>query len=296
MQIVIAGATGFLGRAWSKALSGQGHKVVRLVRREPQSAEEARWDPSSGTIDQALVDSADVVANLAGAPLVHFPWNDAYRREFTASRVGTTRTLAEAIARSDRKPVLLAQSGVAGYGDHGNEVITEDTPIDAPTFMAGVVRQWEAAAEPARRAGARVVTMRTSVVLDRRGGALRVMLLPFRLGLGGRIGSGEQYFPTISLHDWLGAATYLALNDDLSGPFNLTGPDPSTNAEFTEALARALHRPAVVPVPGLPIRKLAGPIGEEMLASSRLEPHRLLESGYAFAHNDITDRIAAALR
>ena len=296
MQIVIAGASGFLGRSWAESLSGQGHKVVRLVRGDPAASDEVRWDPAAGSVDQAVVDSADVVANLAGAPLVHFPWTDSYRREFTASRVDTTRTLAEAIARSDRKPVLLAQSGIAGYGDRGSEVITEDTPIDSPTFMGEVVRQWEAATEPASAAGARVVIMRTSVVLDRHDGALKAMMLPFQLGLGGRIGSGDQYFATISLADWMGAATYLALNDDLSGPFNVSGPDPSTNAEFTEELGKRLRRPTFLRVPGLPVRHLVGPIGGEMLASQRVEPHRLLAAGYAFAHNDVTDRLTAALR
>ena len=296
MQIVIAGASGFLGQAWSQALAGQGHKVLRLVRREPSSSEEVRWDPGQGTVDQAVIDAADVVANLAGAPLVHFPWNDAYRAEFLASRVDTTRTLAEAIARSNRKPVLLAQSGIAAYGDRGTEVITEDTPIDATTFMADVVRQWEAAAEPAEAAGARVVRMRTGVVLDRRGGALQAMILPFKMGVGGRIGDGRQYFATISLHDWIGAATYLALNEDLSGAFNVTGPDPSTNAEFTEELGRMVGRPTFMRVPKFPLRRLAGPMGGEMLASQRVEPQRLLEAGYAFAHNDVTDRLTAALR
>lgn len=295
MQIVIAGASGFLGQAWSKALSNHGHKVVRLVRGEPGASDEVAWDPAAGSVDQATVDAADVVANLAGAPLVHFPWNDSYRETFLASRVDTTRTLAEAVARSDRKPVLLAQSGIAGYGDRGNEVITEDTPIDATSFMGEVTRRWEGATAAAEEAGARVVRMRTSVVLDRRGGALKPMLLPFRLGLGGRITDGRQYFATISLQDWVGAATYLALNDGLSGAFNLTGPDPSTNAEFTAELARQLGRPAFLRAPAAPLR-LVGPMGGEVMASQRVEPRRLLEAGYAFAHNDITDRLASALR
>jgi hypothetical protein len=296
VQIVLAGASGFLGQAWTHALKGQGHTVVRLVRREPTSPDEVRWDPAQGRIDQAVVDSADVVANLAGAPLVHFPWSESYRREFVASRVDTTRTLAEAIARSERKPAFLAQSGIAGYGDRGDEVITEETPVDATTFMADVVRQWEDATTPASSAGARVVLMRTGVVLDRRGGALRAMLLPFRLGMGGPIGSGEQYFATITLHDWLGAASYLALNEELSGPFNLSGPDPSTNAEFTRELGRLLGRPTVLKVPAFPVRRMAGPMGGEMLASQRVEPRRLLDAGYAFAHNDVVDRLTAALR
>jgi uncharacterized protein len=294
MRVVIAGASGFLGRALSEALAQHGHQVIRLVRRETSLAAESRWDPAAGHVDQGVIASADVVANLAGAPVVRVPWTESYAEAFMASRVDTTRTLAEAVARAER-PALLAQSGVAGYGDHGDEVITEDTPIDAPTFMGEVVRRWEAAAEPARAAGARVVTLRTGVVLDGSGSALRAMLVPFRLGLGGRIGSGRQYFPTISLQDWVGAATYLAQNPELSGPFNLSGPEPVTNAEFSDALGRALHRPAAFRVPGLPLRKV-GPIGSEMLTSARVEPRRLLEAGFAFAHNDITDQLAAALR
>jgi uncharacterized protein (TIGR01777 family) len=294
MRFVIGGASGFLGKALSDALTLQGHEVVRLVRREPTSPSESRWDPAAGHVDQSVVEAADVVANLSGAPLVRVPWTHAYAREFTASRVDTTRTLAEAVARSERKPALLAQSGIAAYGDHGTRHVTEDTPMDADTFMADVVRAWEAATEPASAAGARVALMRSSVVLGSGGGALKAMLLPFRAGVGGRIGSGEQYFATISLQDWVSAVIYLAMNR-LSGPFNLTAPEPATNAEFTKELGRLLGRPTILRVPGLPLRKAAGPIGEEMLASVRLEPRRLLEAGYAFAHNDITDQLAAAL-
>ena len=297
MRVVVAGSSGFLGGAWSQGLVEHGHDVVRLVRREPTKPDEVRWDPARGEVDQDVVDGADVVANLAGAPVVHLPWSSSYERTFVASRVDTTRTLAEAVARSPRKPALLAQSGVAAYGDCGGTVLTEESPMDADTFMGDVVRRWEAATAPAQEAGARVVVMRTSVVLDRRGGALRAMLLPFRLGLGGRIGDGKQFFATISLQDWLGAATFLAQND-LSGPFNLTGPEPSTNAEFTKVLGDALGRPTFMRVPSLPLRatRVVGPMGGEVLASQRIEPARLLDAGYAFAHNDVRDRVASALR
>ena len=295
MQVLLAGASGFLGQALARSLVAQGHQVVRLVRAETQATNEARWDPARGEVDRELVEWADVVVNLAGASNIHFPWNDAYRRTFLESRTRTTRTLAEAVAKSARQPVFLAQNGISGYGDRGTEVITEQTPTDADTYMAEVTRQWEAAAAPAADAGARVVVLRTSVVLDKRGGALKQMLPPFRLGVGGPIGSGRQYFSTISLDDWLGAVTFLALNDTASGAYNVTGPDPSTNAEFTEALAHALHRPAKLRVPAFAARA-AGPIGGEVLASARLEPARLLEEGYAFAHTDVTDRVAAALR
>ncbi len=296
MRFVVAGASGFLGRAWSQVLEDQGHQVVRLVRREASGVSESRWDPAGGDLDQSVVDSADVVVNLAGAPLAHFPWTGSYEKEFMASRVDTTRLLAEAAARADSRPSLLAQSGVAGYGDRGRTVITEDTAVDADTFMAEVVRRWEEATTPATAAGCRVVVMRTSVVLDRSAGALKAMLPAFKLGVGGPIGTGEQYFATISLQDWLGAATFLALDDHHSGVFNVTGPDCSTNADFVSELGKALHRPTRLRVPAFPLRRLAGPAGGEILASARVEPHRLLEAGYAFAHNDVAERIAAALR
>lgn len=297
MQLLIAGASGFLGRAWTESLRAQGHRVVTLVRRDAQGPDESQWDPSAGRLDTSLVEQADVVANLAGAGLVHVPWNDAYRRTFLESRTGTTRLLAEAVAASERRPAFLAQNGISGYGDQGGRTITEDSPTDADSFMADVTRQWEAAAAPAIDAGIRTVVMRTAVVLSKRGGALKTMLPAFKAGVGGPIGPGTQYFATISLTDWLGAATHLAHSDAASGAYNLTGPDPSTNAEFTKALAAQLHRPAKLRVPGFAVRNaLVGPIGGEILASQRIEPRRLLDEGFAFAHNDVADRVADALR
>lgn len=295
MHFLLAGASGFLGAAWAESLASRGHTVHRLVRREPRGPEESRWDPSAGTIDLTVVDSADVVANLAGAPLAHWPWTPSYKRVFTESRVATTRTLAEAVARSERKPALVAQNGVAGYGDRGAEVVDETTPTDGRSFLAEVARQWEAATEPARAAGARVVVMRTGVVLDRRGGALKSMLPIFKAGLGGRFGSGEQYLATISLADWVSAASYLAQDGSTSGAYNLTGPDTTTNAEFVAELGRQLGRPTRAWVPATPLRALGGIAGEELLSSARVEPRRLTASGYAFAHTDLQDRVAAAL-
>ncbi len=238
-----------------------------------------------------------MVANLAGAGLVHVPWNESYRRTFLESRTTTTRTLAEAVAASQRRPSFLAQNGISGYGDRGATTITEHSPTDAEGFMADVTRQWEDAAAPAVDAGIRVAVMRTAVVLSKRGGALKTMLPAFRAGVAGPLGPGTQYFATISLTDWLGAATYLAHSDGASGAYNLTGPEPSTNARFTEELATALHRPAKIKVPSFALRNpLVGPIGGEVLASQRIEPRRLLDEGFAFAHNDIHDRIADALR
>lgn len=295
MKFVLAGASGFLGTAWRDHLAHEGHDVVRLVRGEPQSSSESRWDPSRGRVDAAVIEDADVVACLSGASLAHVPWTDAYKRTFLASRLDTTGTLARAIAASDRKPAFLAQNGVAGYGDRADLVLTEDSDTDAATFMGRVTREWEQAAGPAREAGARVVVMRTSVVLGRRGGALKLMLPLFKAGLGGPIGSGEQYFATISERDWVRAATFLGEHDDCEGAYNLTGPNPTTNAEFTAELGRLLHRPTVVRAPAFAVRAAMGEVSSELLGSVRLEPARLLEAGFTFEDPTTHDRLVAAL-
>jgi hypothetical protein len=295
MKLVLAGASGFLGTAWRDHLARHGHQVVRLVRGEALADGESQWDPYAGRVDRSVIEGADVVANLAGAPLAHWPWTAAYRRTFTDSRVATTRTLAEAVASSDRRPAFLAQSGVAGYGDRGDLLVDERVPIDANTFMGGVVRQWEAATAAAAVAGGRVVVLRTGVVLDRRGGALKPQLLQFRAGLGGPVGSGDQYLATISLRDWVRAASYLAERQDASGAYNLTGPNATTNAEFGRELARLLHRPSAVPVPALLLRTVAGSVSSELLNSTRVEPARLLAEGFVFEHPTLTSRLQAAL-
>jgi len=295
MKLVLAGGSGFLGTAWRDHLAREGHEVVRLVRGEALSGSESHWDPYAGQVDRSVIEGADVVANLAGAPLAHWPWTEAYKRTFTDSRVATTRTLAEAIASSDRKPAFVAQSGVAGYGDHGDRVLTEDDPVDADTFMGGVVRQWEAATEAATTAGARVAIMRTAVILDRRAGALKMLRLAFKAGLGGPVGSGEQYLSTMSLPDWVRAATHLATSGEARGPYNLTGPNPTTNAELARELGRMLHRPAVVPLPAFALNALAGTVSSELLNSTRVEPVRLLAEGFAFGQPTLRDRLATGL-
>jgi len=295
MRLVLAGASGFLGTAWRDHLAREGHEVVRLVRGEPMSASESHWDPYAGQVDRALIESADVVANLAGAPLAHWPWTEAYKRTFLDSRVVTTRTLAEAIAASDRKPAFLAQNGVAGYGDQGDVPLTEESASTADTFMGGVTRAWQDAAGPAADGGARVVVMRTSVILDKRGGALKPLLLAFKAGLGGPIGSGDQYFSTISMSDWVRAATYLATHDAARGVYNLSAPHPSTNGEFARELARMLHRPSALAMPAWPIRKAVGAVSSELLSSTRVEPARLLAEGFEFQHPTLHSRLTAAL-
>lgn len=292
---MLAGGSGFLGTAWRDHLAREGHDVVRLVRGEALTASESSWDPHAGRVDRAVIEDADVVACLSGAPLAHWPWTERYKRTFVDSRVATTRTLAEAIAACERKPALLAQNGIAGYGDRGDVVLTEEAANDADTFVGGVTRVWQAATEPAESAGARVVVMRSGVVLDRRGGPVKMLRPVFKAGLGGPVGSGDQYFSTISLLDWLRAATYLATTPTASGVYNVSGPNPTTNREFGKRLGALLHRPAVVPVPAFALNTLAGTVSSELLNSARVEPARLLAEGFTFDHPTLDDRLAAAL-
>ena len=295
MLLVLAGASGFLGTAWRDHLAQHGHQVVRLVRGEPMSADESRWDPYAGRVDQGVVDRADVVACLSGSPLAHLPWTESYKKTFTDSRVRTTRTLAEAIGRADQKPVLLAQNGIAGYGDSGDSLLTEDSPFDAPTFMGRVTRAWTDATGAAEHGGARVVTMRTGVVLGQGGGAFKPLSLLFRMGLGGPVGDGRQYFSTISVDDWVRAATYLAENEAAQGPYNVTGPIPLTNAEFSKTLGRMLSRPSLVRAPSFAIRAALRDVSSELLGSERVVPRRLEDEGFVFEHRTQEQIIASAL-
>ena len=290
----MAGASGFLGTAWRDHLARQGHDVIRLVRGEAMSDQESSWDPMNGRVDQAVVEKADVVTCLSGAPLAHVPWTVSYKKTFLDSRTRTTGTLADAIAMSERKPAFVAQGGIAGYVDRGDPV-TEADPTDAPTFMGGVTREWEAATASASEAGARVAIMRSGVILDKRGGALKPLLLAFRAGLGGKVGSGHQYFATISLPDWLNAATWLAENDHAHGAYNLVGPNQTTNAEFTKVLGRMVRRPTFLPVPAPAVRLALGSASTELLGGAKVEPARLLDEGFTFKHPTLESRLAAAL-
>ena len=266
MRFVLAGVSGFLGTAWRDHLAREGHEVVRLVRGEALSASESRWDPYDGQVDRELVESADVVGTLSGAPLAHWPWTASYKRTFTESRVTTTQTLAEAVAASDRKPAFVAQNGIAGYGDRGDAPLTEESAFDADSFMGRVTR-----------------------------GAMKPLLPLFKAGLGGPVGDGSQYFSTISMPDWLRAATHLAVDDDASGVYNVSAPNATTNADFGKELGRMLHRPAVLKAPAWAIRRVVGDVSSELLNSTRVEPARLLEEGFVFEHPTLNERLAAAL-
>jgi uncharacterized protein (TIGR01777 family) len=295
MRVVIAGASGFLGTHLSDHLRVHGHEVVALVRREAHGPRESQWDPYAGAIDHAVVDAADVVVNLAGSPLFGNPHSARYRRELMESRVVTTRVLAEAVASSERPAAFLANNGSSFYGDHGAEVLTEASDSRGDALLTRVTREWQAAAEPALDAGARVCVLRTAPVLDRASLTLRLLRFLFRSGMGARLSSGEQYFPMISLRDWVGAATYLAESHDVSGVFNLCCPITPTNREFTETLAHALNRPAFLAAPAPVLRLAAGQMAPELLNSLNLRPAALERAGYDFEDEDVREVLTAAL-
>ncbi|HSS67535.1 MAG TPA: TIGR01777 family oxidoreductase [Nocardioidaceae bacterium] len=295
MRILLAGASGFIGTALDGRLRDDGHETRRLVRRPPGSATEIQWDPHGSPLERGLVDDYDAVVNVAGAPIAHWPWTASYKQTLLTSRTNTTRTLAEAIAAADKKPALVNASAVGYFGDRGDENLDDESP-PGTDFLARLVQEWEAASAAAVDAGARVARIRAGIVLQRDGGILKLARIPFWLGLGGRIAGGEQWFPTVSLVDYLDVASRLVADDSMSGSFNVVGPEPATNADFTRALGQRLRRPTVVPVPGFAVRTITGnDLSVQLLGSIRAHPRRLLEAGYEFRHPTVGDQLDAAL-
>lgn len=282
MKVVLTGASGLLGPALAASFRTDGHEVVRLVRRTPAAPDEASWDPAGGTVDRRALDAADVVVHLAGVGIGDRPWTPAHKRAVMDSRVQGTTTIARAVAEHG-VPTLVSQSGIAYYGNPGDAVCDEESPR-GPGYMADVVAAWEAATEPALDAGARVVQTRTSVILSARGGIYGRLLPLFRLGLGGKLGSGRQWWSWIALDDYVRAIRFLIDHPELTGVVNVTAPEPLTNAEMTAAMGRVLHRPTVFRAPGwamkIPLRDLA----EDFLGGQRVVPRRLLDAGFEFAH------------
>jgi uncharacterized protein (TIGR01777 family) len=296
MRWVIAGSSGFLGTALRDGLARAGHDVVRLMRGDSPSPYDSRWDPAAGQVDLDVIASADVVVNVAGSPLAR-PWTAGQREAIRESRIRTTETLAKAIAAVESRPAFLAQSAIAYYGsDRGDTVLDERTAPAEGGFLHRVVQDWETATAAAEDAGARVCRLRTGVVIDRRGGPLPLMVPVFRLGLGGPLGSGRQYFSVVSLADWVGAVLFLGEHESASGAYNLTAPEPPTNAEFTAALGRAVHRPTRLRVPGALLNRTLGEASGEMLGSLRVVPTRLQEAGFALRHRTVDEVVAAGLR
>lgn len=294
MRFVLAGSSGFLGTALRDRLARDGHEVVRLVRSDASTPSESHWDPGSRIVDDDLLASADVVVNIAGSPLIRWPANAAYRRTLVRSRTSSTSTLALSIARTGATPVLLSGAGIDAYGHRDDEIVTEQSDF-GDTFLAGVVRAWEDATGPAVEAGCRVVTLRTGMVLDRSGGALRLLQIPFRVGLGGRMGPGDRWMSAISLDDWVSAVIWLAARADASGPHNLVAPEPVTSADFAATMGRVLHRPARLPVPAAPARLVLGTLSELALGSLRVRPAALEAEGFTWAHPDIEAILRRAL-
>jgi uncharacterized protein (TIGR01777 family) len=295
MRVVIAGASGFLGTHLTEHLRVHGHEVTALVRREPASAHESRWDPRAGEVDTDVVERADAVVNLAGASIAGNPHSGRWAEEVRESRVSTTGLLARTIADAERPPAFLVGNGIAWYGDHGAAPVTEDSESLGDAFLTQVTREWTAAADPAREAGARVCVLRTAPVMDRTSPPLKQLRLLFKAGLGARLGSGEQYFPMISLRDWIGAVSYLLESRDVSGAFNLCCPTTPTNAEFTRELARAVRRKALFAAPAPVLRLAAGDLSSELLGSVNARPAALERAGYDFEDEDVREVLASAL-
>jgi len=293
MKVAVSGASGLIGTALVPVLEAAGHRVVRLVRRESTGPGEVAWSPADGTIDTAALDGVDAFVNLSGATIGR-RWTERRKAEILESRVASTGLLARTAAELDPRPALVSSGGTGIYGDRGDEVLTEDSTLGSG-FLADVGKAWEAAAEPAREAGVRVVSFRQGIVLTRRGGALERMLTPFRLGLGGRVGSGRQWWSWVALDDSVRAVRF-ALESDLAGAVNLTSASPATNAQFAKALGRALHRPTVFPVPALAVKALFGEMGEAaLLEGQRALPARLLEAGFEFRFPELDEALERAL-
>jgi len=299
VKIAVTGASGLIGRTLVPRLQADGHEVLRLVRRTPRSTEEHRWAPEHRRIDPALLADVDAVVHLAGEPIRPRPWTRAYQQRLRDSRVDGTTTISEALAAAaaddpGRKRVLVSGSGIDYYPDSGDQSVTED---DGPgdSFLARLCVEWEAATASAAEAGVRVVNLRTGLVLGPGAPLVSILGLVFRLGLGGRVGSGRQYWPWISLTDEVEAIVHL-LGSDVSGPVNLTAPNPVTNAEFTRTLGQVLHRPTPLPVPGFALSLTLGDFARSsILGGRRALPRKLLDSGFTFAHTDLDGALRSAL-
>ena len=296
MRIAVSAASGLIGTALVRDLAAGGTDVVRLVRRPAQSPAEISWQPESASgLDPVALRGVDAVVHLSGAPVAPRRWTPARKALLRSSRIAATRTLATAMAAAEPRPAaLVCASAIGYYGDTADRAVDESAP-PGQGFLAELVRDWEAAADPARNAGIRVVNVRSGLVLSPAGGLLGQLLLPFRLGLGTKIGSGRQYMSWISLPDEIRAIRFLLESADAAGAFNLTAPEPVTNAEFTAALAHAVRRPALLTVPSFALRAALGEVSAELLGSARVLPARLRAAGFSFSHPDIAAALGAVL-
>lgn len=294
MKILISGASGLVGKALVRSLEADGHSVARLVRPGgARAAGDIAWDPGSALVDVEALEGFDAAVHLSGANIAQGRWTEARKAELRSSRVDTTRVLVDALAKLKRKPrALVCASAVGYYGDRGDEILTESSSYGTD-FVGLLVRDWEAEAVRAETSGIRVVRLRFGVVLSSQGGALPLMLLPFKFGVGGRLGSGRQWQSWVAFEDAIGITRGAIADESLSGAINVTAPNPLRNIDFTRIVASVLHRPAVFPVPALAMRILLGEMADALvLASERVVPERLLQAGYRFQYPEFE----AALR
>ena len=287
MDVLVSGSRGLIGSALIPALTNEGHRVVRLTRSGGNGDDAVRWDPSAGAIDVARLEGIDAVVHLAGENIVG-RWTSGKKARIRDSRVRGTRLLAETLAGLSAPPRVMISASASGYyGDRGNELLREESASGA-NFLAGVCQEWEAAAGPAREAGVRVVHLRFGIVLSPQGGALATTLPIFKLGGGGRIGSGNQYWPWVAIDDVVGAVLHALATESLEGAVNVSVPDPPTNAEYTRTLGRVLNRPTIFPLPAPVARIMLGQVADELLlASQRVEPAKLRESGFEFRYPEL---------
>jgi uncharacterized protein len=296
MKIMITGASGLIGSRLIPLLSFDGHIVTRLTRsRSNESPDVAYWNPDRGEIEAHRLEGYDAVVHLAGEGIAG-RWTLEKKSRIKDSRVNGTKLLSETIGMLKSKPrVIVAASGVGYYGDRGDEILTEESR-PGKGFLADLSAKWEEALRPAIEAGIRVVNMRLGIVLSSEGGALQKMLTPFKLGIGGTLGNGRQYWSWIAIDDVVGAIYYSLLKESLSGPVNFTAPVPVTNSEFIKTLGEVLGRPTLIPVPAFVLRGLFGEMADEtMLASTRAEPRKLLSSGYEFRYTELKSALEYAL-
>jgi len=295
MKILVSGSNGLVGKALVETLKDAGHSVSRLVRSMLAYTHEISWDPEAGFLDKSRLPGNEVVVHLAGESIMGW-WTAAKKQKILASRVKGTRLLAEALAKCPDKPrVFISASAVGYYGDRGNEVLKEESP-SGTGFLADVCRQWERACEPAAEAGIRVVNFRTGIVMSKEGGALGKMLLPFKMGMGGILGTGKQWMSWIAIDDLVGIISYLITADSLQGPVNAVSPTPVTNEEFTKTLGRVLSRPTVIPMPAFAARLIFGEMADELLlGSSRVDPKKLKAAGYPFHYQRLEEALKSLL-
>ncbi|MEI6869684.1 MAG: TIGR01777 family oxidoreductase [Actinomycetota bacterium] len=289
-RIAITGASGLIGAALVGHLKSEGHTVQRFVRRPVVAPDEIQWDPKTGYVDIEALRGVDAIIHLAGVGVGDKRWSKKYKAEILNSRLLGTTAIAHAV--NEVKPqVFISASAIGWYGESGNRAVVESDRV-GDDFLAAVCREWEAAADLAT--GTRVVKIRTGLVLDPTGGALGRMLPLFRLGLGGKLGNGKQWWSWITLHDQIRAITFL-LENNISGPINLTSPNPVTNQEFTSALARAMHRPALFPAPAIALKIALGGFSSEILGSKKVTPQALTDAGFIWDYPHITSALAALI-